>query len=57
MVSEMSDLTNENAAKCSEAIRAYYDLRLRYLREDPASVAEFDAEELARAHERADADA
>lgn len=52
MVSEMSAETGENAAKCSEAIRAYYDLRLRYLRENPAAVAAFDAEELARAADR-----
>lgn len=53
MISELSDATGENAAKCSEAIRGYYDLRLRYLKEAPEAVAAFDAEELERAAQRA----
>ena len=50
----MAEITgNLDAAQCSEALRAYYDLRLRHIKQDPVSVAEFDAEELARAEERA----
>lgn len=54
MIGELSEATGENAAKCSEALRGYYDLRLKYLKESPSLVAEFDAEELERAAVRAE---
>lgn len=54
LVSELSEATGENAAKCSEAIRGYYDLRLKYLKESPSLVAAYDAEELERAAQRAE---
>lgn len=53
LVSELSYATGENAAKCSEAIRGFYDLRLKYLKESPSLVAAYDAEELERAAQRA----
>ena len=54
LVGELSEATGENAAKCSEAIRGYYDLRLKYLKESPSLVAAYDAEELERAVQRAE---
>ncbi len=54
LISDLSEATGENAAKCSEAIRGYYDLRLKYLKESPSLVAAFDAEELERAAQRSD---
>lgn len=54
VLSQMAEITGSlDAAQCSEALRAYYDLRLRHLKADPIAVAEFDADELARAEERA----
>lgn len=54
LISDLSEATGESAAKCSEAIRGYYDLRLKYLKESPSLVAAFDAEELERAAQRAE---
>lgn len=54
LISELSAATGENAAKCSEAVRGYYDLRLKYLKESPSLVAAYDAEELERAAQRAE---
>lgn len=53
VVSEICTATNENAADVSEMLRAYYDVRLKYLKTNPGAVAQFDAEELQRAEGRA----
>ena len=55
VVSEICALTKENAADVSEILRAYYDLRLKYLKTNPGAVAQFDAEELQRAEGQAEA--